>query len=363
MNLLHKTSRLTNRIVKSNTKIGLSPGTFEYIGARRGGPVEIEVIDYKDSHYEKRIVHSPEDCSPFLKSKTISWINITGVHDEEVIKNLASIFGIHPLTQEDIANTTQRPKVEEYDNYLFVVLKMAYVDEDTGELITEQVSLVVGKNYVISFQERPGDILEPLRQRIEASKGKIGDRGSDYLAYAISDIIVDHYFVILEQLSEEVERIEEKLLKNSGHKILNEIYRLKREIIVLRKSIWPMREVVHNLERNEYALVKKATRIYIRDLYDHTVQVLETIETFREVVAGMLDLHISNNSNKMNEVMKVLTVFASIFIPLTFIVGVYGMNFDYMPELRLKYGYHGLWAIMISVTVAMLAYFKNKKWL
>jgi magnesium transporter len=362
MSLFKKTSKLSNHF-KTHRKVGASPGALHYVGRERKEKVKIEVIDYTGDKHEKKIFKNAKDCAAYRDSRTVTWINVTGVHNTEIIEELGKIFSIHPLTQEDITNTTQRPKVEEYENYLFTVFKMVYMNRIDGEIITEQVSLIVGKNFVISFQEKEGDILEPLRNRIEIGKGKIRELGSDYLAYTIADLIADYYFVILEHLSEEIEKIEEKLLRHTTPTTLNSIYRLKRELIILRKSVWPMREVISNLERGEYDLITKEVKLYLRDVYDHTIQAVETIETFRDMVSGMLDLYLSNNSNRMNEVMKVLTIFASIFIPLTFIAGVYGMNFEYMPELKWPWGYYGILLIMFSVVLGMLYYFKRKKWL
>ncbi|TFG58029.1 MAG: magnesium/cobalt transporter CorA, partial [Spirochaetales bacterium] len=294
---------------------------------------------------------------------TVTWLNITGVHEENIIHDLGRIFNIHPLVLEDIANTTQRPKMEEYDDYLFVVTKMAYFKEDTGEVILEQVSLLVGKDYVISLQEIQGDIFEGLRDRIRSSKGRIRRLGSDYLLYAVIDAIVDHYFSILEKLGEDIEGMEGELVKSSSRELLNKIYGIKQELVFLRKSIWPMREVVNALQRIDHELIKEGTSVYFRDVYDHTVQVVETVETFRDMATGMLDLYLSTVSNKMNEVMKVLTIFAAIFIPLTFIAGVYGMNFEFMPELKLRLAYPVWWAVTITLTLGMLLFFRRKKWL
>jgi len=264
---------------------------------------------------------------------------------------------------EDVANTTQRPKVEEYDDYLFVIIKMVYFKEDAQEVVLEQVSLIVGKDYVISLQEKEGDILEGLRMRIRNSKGKIRKLGSDYLMYGILDTIVDYYFSVLEHIGEKIENMEGELMQSASQELLNKIYMLKQELVFLRKSIWPMREVINILQRAEHSLIDESTSIYLRDVYDHTVQVVETVETFRDMSSGMLDLYLSTVSNKMNEVMKVLTIFAAIFIPLTFIAGVYGMNFEFMPELKWGLAYPVWWVAVIVLTTGMILFFKRKKWL
>ena len=297
------------------------------------------------------------------ESPTVTWLNITGVHNETIIHEAGEIFNIHPLVLEDIANTTQRPKVEEYDDYLFLVIKMAYFSKETDEIVMEQVSLIIGKDYVISLQEKEGDILEGLRERIRNNKGKIRKLGSDYLMYGILDTVVDHYFSVLEYVGEQIEALEEQLMHSAGQELLTKIYSLKQELVYLRRSIWPMREVGNTLQRSEHDLFGDDTFVYLRDVYDHTIQVVETVETFRDMSSGMLDLYLSTVSNKMNEVMKLLTIFAAIFIPLTFISGVYGMNFEFMPELKWKFAYPVWWLIIIVLTLAMLLYFKKKKWM
>jgi len=342
---------------------GSSPGTISYVGKKREERVKINLIDYNAEELIEKNLTDSHQALAYKDRESVTWLNITGVHNTKIIEEVGNKFGLHPLILEDITNTTQRPKIDDYDDYLFIVLKMSYFDKENKNIIVEQVSLIINEEYVISFQERAADILEPLRERIRNNKGKIRKQGTDYLAYAIIDSIVDHYFTILEQLGEEIEDIEEALIINATPQILNHIYKLKRELIFLRKSIWPMREVVSNMQRGDYPMIKKATIIFLRDAYDHTIQVVETIETFRDMVSGMLDLYLSNVSNRMNEVMKVLTIFASIFIPLTFIAGVYGMNFEHMPELKWPWGYGFIWLVMISVAVSLLMYFKKKKWL
>jgi len=352
-----------SRLIPKTGKPASSPGTIKYLGKERETPVRFHIMDYTETEFiEKELDHIAE-ILPFKESPSITWLNITGVHDEKVIHEIGDIFNIHPLVLEDIANTTQRPKVEEYAEYIFVVIKMAYYKDDTREILMEQVSLIIGKNYVISLQEKDGDILEGLRERIRNNKGKVRKLGSDYLFYGIIDAIVDHYFSILEHVGEEIEDMEEQLMQSASQELLNRIYSLKQELVYLRRSIWPMREVVSTIQRNEYDLINEDIFVYFRDVYDHAVQVVETIETFRDMSSGMLDLYLSTVSNKMNEVMKVLTIFAAIFIPLTFIAGVYGMNFEFMPELKWKLAYPVWWASIVILTVGMLIYFRKKKWL
>lgn len=352
-----------SKLLPKSGKPASSPGTVRYIGKKRDVPVRIEFIHYDEKKVLEKEISSIQMSVAAVSKTTVTWLNITGVHDEKIIEDIGANFSIHPLVQEDIANTTHGPKIEEYDNNIFIVLKMAYFNEGSAEVVLEQVSLLVGEGWVISLQERDGDILEGLRERIRQSKGKVRKMGSDYLMYAIIDAVIDHYFIVLEQLGEQVESMEKDLMKAASQELLVKIYRLKRELVFLRKSIWPMREVIGTLFRNENHLVKETTRIFIRDVYDHTVQVAETVETFRDMASGMLDLYLTINSNKMNQIMKVLTIFAAIFIPLTFLAGVYGMNFEFMPELHYRWGYPIWWAFAIITGVGLLVYFKTKKWL
>ena len=268
---------------------------------------------------------------------------------------------MHPLIQEDIVNTGQRPRAEDFEAYVFVVLKMMYNGGKIG-IVSEQVSLVLGPNFVISFQEQEGDVFDAIRERIRKEKGRIRKEGSDYLAYALLDAIVDNYFLVLEELGEEIERIEEKLVKDPTPRTLQTIHDLKRDSLFLRKSIWPLREVINGLVKSESLLIKPTTEIYLRDVYEHTIQVIDTVETFRDMISGMLDIYLSSISNRMNEVMKVLTIFAAIFIPLTFVAGIYGMNFKYMPELEWRWGYFMVLGLMAIIGGTLVAYFKNKKW-
>ncbi|MCU0678900.1 MAG: magnesium/cobalt transporter CorA [Planctomycetes bacterium] len=347
----------------SPVRVGDSPGTVSYVGKKRVEKVKIKLIDYDKTDFLEKEIDTAAAAVEYLERGSVTWVNITGVHETKIIEETGKAFTLHPLTQEDITNTTQRPKVDEYDNYLFIVLKIAFYDEEMRKVTIEQFSLILGENYVLTFQEREADILEPLRNRIRLSKGKIRKMGADYLAYALTDAIIDHYFTVLEQFGEDIEEAETILTNHPTSQTLNVIYKLKKELIILRKSIWPIREVISGLERGDYDLITDTTELYLKDVHDHTVQVAETIETFRDMVSGMLDLYMSTVSNRLNEVMKVLTIFSSIFIPLTFIAGVYGMNFDHMPELGWKHGYVFAWGIMISVVVVLLIFFRRKKWM
>lgn len=345
-------------------KAGLSPGTLVHVGKKKVEKVKIQLIDYDETQLKEKEPKTIEECFPFKDLPTVTWVNIDGLHDIQVMEKIGKHFNLHPLVMEDILNTEQRPKIEEFDDYLFIVLKMLCYDEKQNQINSEQVSVILGKNFVLSFQEKTGDIFDPLRERIRSGKGRIRKMGPDYLAYTLLDAVVDNYFLVLEKLGEKIEGMEEELVTNPTPGTLHMIHTLKREMIFLRKSVWPLREVVSRLEREESPLIKESTGIFLRDVYDHTIQVIDTVETYRDMLSGMLDIYLSSISNRMNQVMKVLTIIATIFIPLTFLVGIYGMNFDYMPELKWHWVYPwAFWLVMLGVTGFMLIYFRRKKWL
>jgi len=351
-------------LFKKRTKeAGLPPGTLVHVGRRAMDKIKITVMDYSPKKFFEKEVERIEDCFRFRDTSTVTWINIDGVHDAAVVQKIGTHFRVHPLVLEDIMNTTQRPKLEDYGSYLYLVVRMTRPDPKDGEERFEQVSLIVGKNFVISFQEAVGDVFDPVRGRIRRGKGRIRQMRPDYLAYALLDAVVDGYFVELEELGEEIETLEEEVMAKPVPATAQHVHRLKRDMIFLRKSVWPMREVISSLERSESPLFKGATTVFLKDLYDHVIQVMDTIETYRDMLSGMLDVYLSSVSNRMNEVMKVLTIIATIFIPLTFIAGIYGMNFKYMPELDWRWGYFGALVIMAAVGVVMIFYFKRKKWI
>lgn len=340
-----------------------------HIGKKRTTPIQIHLFDYDIEHFEEKEIKDIKECFSYRDTETVTWINIDGVDDAELIEKIGNHFKIHPLVLEDIMNTGHRPKMESFDNYEYLVLKMLYHDEKTKEIQAEQVSIILTKNTVISFQERPGDIFDNIRERLRSGKGRIRKNCSDYLSYSLIDAIIDHYFVILESIGEIIEEMEGKLIENPSPETLQQIHRLKADMIFLRKSVWPLREVINSLIREESSLITESTILYFRDVYDHTIQVIDTIESYRDMVSGMLDIYMSSVSNKMNEVMKVLTIFASIFIPLTFIAGIYGMNFNpevspfNMPELNWFWGYPFAILVMSLMAILMLYYFKRKQWL
>jgi len=350
-------------IEKRSKKVGLPPGSPVHIGEKRAGKVKITIIDYDKARFQEKEAKTIEECFPFKDKPTITWINIDGIHQVDIIEKIGNHFDIHPLVLEDIANTGQRPKMDDFVSYIFVVLKMLYYDEKENETKAEQVSLILGPNFVISFQESEGDVFDPIRERIRSDRGRIRKMGAAYLAYALIDAIVDNYFIILEKIGEKIEDIEDELVTNPTPETLQAIHNLKREMIFLRKSVWPLREVISRLERWESSLIHKSMGIYLRDVYDHTIQVIDAIETFRDMLSGMLDIYLSSVSNRMNEVMKLLTIIATIFIPLTLIAGIYGMNFKYMPELGEPWGYPLVYFVMLVIGVLMVIYFRRKKWL
>jgi len=351
------------KLTTKSKRAGLPPGTLVHVGIARTSPVRIQVIDYTGERVEEKEVASVEDCFPFRDTPTVSWINVDGVHQIEIVEKIGRHYGLHPLVLEDLVHTNQRPKLDDYGDYLFIVVKSLNYDELRGEVSSEQISLILGKNFVLSFQEAAGDDFDPIRERIRTNKGRIRKMPADYLAYALIDAIVDHYFIILEQLGERIDLLEAEMVANPTNDTLQRTHRLKREMLVLRKSVWPLREVVGQLERGESALICKQTHVFLRDVYDHTIQVIDTIETYRDLLSGLLDLYLSTVSNKMNAVMKVLTVIATIFIPLTFIVGIYGMNFEFMPELHWRWGYPAILVLMLAIGTGMLFLFRKKNWL
>lgn len=343
-------------------RAGLPPGTLVHVGEKFVDRARITLIDYDPARLEERSLSSAEECAAYKQKETVTWLNVDGIHDVDLIRRIGECFGLHPLLLEDIANTQQRPRFEDYDDCLFLVVKMLYVGEHS-EIKTEQVSIVVGRNFVLSFQERPGDVFDPIRERLRNGKGRIRNAGADYLAYALIDAIVDNYFIILEAVGERIEAAEEELMGNPRPEILKHIRALKQEAMTLRRAAWPIREVINGLARGDSPLVHHDTIPYLRDVYNNTIQLADIIDTHREIIAGMRDTYLTVLSNRLNEVMKVLTIIATIFIPLTFVAGVYGMNFDFMPELRWQWGYPATLALMAAIAGGMLLFFKHKKWL
>ncbi len=348
---------------KRSVKSGLPPGSLVYVGDKAAERATVTVMEFGDGVFREEVVTSLDACLPSDDPSTITWIDVDLVHQVDLVAGIGERFGLHPLVVEDILNTDQRPKMEDFGDFVYVVLRALTCNGEKSGLETEQVSLVLGRNYVISFQEKDGAVFGKVRDRIRAGKGRIGKSGADYLAYSLLDTVVDNYFIVLERVGERIENLEDALVSNPASPTLRAIHELKRDLIFLRRSVWPLREVLSGLHREETALVSAATQVYIRDVYDHTIHAIDTLETFRDMISGMLDIYLSSISNRLNEVMKVLTMIATIFIPLTFIAGVYGMNFRRMPELEWRWGYPAVLILMAAVCVYMIFYFKRKKWL
>lgn len=343
-------------------EVGLPPGSLVHVGEQKVEKPVISLVDYGPEHFDTRTDITIDEATACKETTTVSWINLSGIHDISLIEQFGHKFGIHSLALEDILNTHHRPKVEEMDGYALIILKMLFFDEDSQTIDTEQISLILGHNYVITFQEREGDVFDAVRGRLQRSSGRIRQRGTDYLAYALIDSIVDSYFHILEKVGDQLAGLEEELVQNPSQSSLARVHHYKRELLKMRKSIWPLRDVINELYKEEPAYIMEDTRVFLRDLYDHTIQIVDTIEIFRDTVSGLQDLYMSAVGNRMNEIMKVLTIMASIFIPLTFIAGIYGMNFEYIPELKWHYGYFMAWAVMLCCVVGMVLYFRSKKW-
>ena len=342
---------------------GLPPGSLHRTESETSKQVSMEFFKYNEKQFEENKTATLNDFFSPASDKKVNWLNINGIHDVELLQDIGDKLSIHPLVLEDITHTYQRPKLDDYNDYLYIVLKMITFDSQTRLIMSEQVSIILMGDTVISFQEHEGDVFESIRDRIRTGIGRLRKMGSDYLAYALMDVIVDTYFEILENIGAHLQMIEEELMRNPTPKTLKDIHQVKREVLYLFNSLWPLRQLVSSFQQNESKLIEKSTRIYLRDVYDHIMQVIDTIESLRDVASGMMDIYLSTVNNRMNEVMKVLTVMASIFIPLTFIAGIYGMNFDLMPELHWKYAYFFVLGVMAFMALAMLIFFRRKKWL
>jgi magnesium transporter len=344
-------------------KAGLPPGTPVHIGESRGGPVRITAFEYSEGGCRELNLAGPGECAALREGPGVAWINVDGVHDVPLVERIGELFGIHPLVLEDIVNTGQRPKVEAYDGFLFGIVKMLYKSDGRDAITAEQVSFVLTPRVLISFQEQEGDVFGPLRERLRQGKGVVRRRGADYLAYSLIDAIVDHYFLILEDLEDRIEPVEEAVVRDPQPAQLRLIQKLKSDMVFLRRSLWPLREMLSRLQHGDSPLVHQDTLPFLRDVHDHTIQVIEILESFQDLVSALIDIHMSGVSNRMNNIMKVLTVIATIFMPLTFVVGLYGMNFRYMPELGWKLGYPAVLLLMVCVAGGMMLFFKRKNWL
>lgn len=360
---------MAKRRYKGKLKAGLAPGTLLFTGEKKMDDVAFSVVHTGEDFYSEE---KPKDVTRVIQliseglgntANETTWINIDGLHDEGKVAKICQHLGLHKLTMEDILSVGQRPKLEEHDTYLHIVLRMCMNHPNDSSIIEEQLSFILLGNSLYTFQEKTGDVFENVRTRIKEGKGLIRKRGAGYLLYALMDAVVDHYFIVLETLGERLEDMELELLDNPDKNSLGKLHHLRREIINLRRSVYPLREVISQFGKIEEPGIDKNTQVFIRDLYDHTIQVIETIEVFRDMATSLLDLYMNSVSNKMNEIMKVLTIIATIFIPLTFVAGIYGMNFTHMPELSWRYGYVGVMIFMFVAALLMLVYFKRKRWL
>jgi magnesium transporter len=347
-------------------KAGLPPGSLVHIGRYNENPVRVKLENYNETDHFEYESYEINSCLGAVKTGLNTWINLDGVHDVGLLEKIGDCYKIHPLVLEDILNTNQRPKIEDYGDYLYIVLKAIYFDEARDGIDTEQISLIIGEKHLISFQEKDGsegDMLSNIRERLRTNTGRLRKLGIDYLAYSIIDIIVDNYFVVIEIIGDKIELLEDQAAKNPNPEILEKIHLLKRDLIAMRRAVWPLREVLGSYSRVETKLLHQETLPYLRDVYDHTIQAVDMIEIYRDTISSLIDIYLSSVSYRLNEIMKLLTMISVIFIPLTFLAGVYGMNFDYMPELRSHYGYLGVWLVMILIAVFMLIWFRRKKWL
>tara|TARA_R110002072_G_scaffold534_7_gene4091 strand:- start:1963 stop:3018 length:1056 start_codon:yes stop_codon:yes gene_type:complete len=349
------------KFLSKSQKAGLSPGSLVYVGdPETTHQIKLTNISYNQNSFHRDEFSDPTECLNSLKSDCVNWINLDGVHEVEKLKVIGDFFKLHPLVLEDILNTKQRPKVEFYEDYIYTTLKMISYDEESEKFIREQISIILLKNTVITFQQFPEDIFNSIRLRIKEGKGRVRKMGSDYLLYAILDSIVDGYFIVNENLDMELERIEETI--DTDESIMAEIQWFKKELLFIRRAISPVKDITSAILREESQLITEKTTLFYKDAYDHCIQVYEAVELNREIASGLTDVHLSTLSNRMNEVMKFLTVFSAIFIPLTFLTGIYGMNFEYMPELKYRYGYHILIVVLVTVFLSLFVYFRRKKW-
>ncbi|AFY28939.1 magnesium Mg(2+) and cobalt Co(2+) transport protein CorA [Cyanobium gracile PCC 6307] len=356
-------SRGAGGIRSRRIRPGSPPGTVEFVGEQRLAKVQIDVIHYDAEGWSEHRDASVHGCADVVAEGSITWMNVSGVHDVALVERLGARFGLHPMTLEDIANTTQRPKVEEFPGYIFMVLKMIAFNEDSQTIDIEHVSVILGDHFVMSFLEDDGDVFDGVRDRIRSSGGRIRWMKADYLAYSLLDAVVDHYFLAVERMGDIIEEVDDRLLEDPHPGDIKEIHSLKRSILSLRKAVWPIREEVAMIVKSESPLLTAESRVFWRDLYDHCIQIIDLVETHRDILGGMHDTYLSTLSHRMNEVMKVLTIISTIFIPLTFIAGVYGMNFKEMPELEWRGGYYSVWALMIVIGISLYLYFRRKQWL
>lgn len=351
----------TRQVHKLSKKIGAAPGAMIHVGEKKVDTVSITVIEYGPEHLDIRQLTSIDQAFPFKSAPTVTWLNVVGLHEVAVLEKIGQQYRIHPLILEDALNTSKSPKIETFDDYIYILLKIIVPGQDKLMDI-DQLSMILGTNFVLTFQERQADFFAPIRSRLANINGHLRKWGPDYLTCALMDVVVDNYFLVLEKMSDSIESLEDKVVSEPDHSLVKKIQMLRRDLILMRKFAWPVREVINSLIREEPALVQDRTLPYLRDIYDHVIEVVDTMEMYRDLVSNILEVYLSSLSTKLNEVMKVLTIIATFFIPLTFIVGIYGMNFEFMPELNWHYGYFMTWLVILVVSMVMFIYFKKKKW-
>ncbi len=340
---------------------GASPGTLIYTGKVKDEEAEVTLLQYNENAINKTERKDLPEILSKISPSQANWINVSAIHHTEVIQKIGDHFNLHPLVLEDIPNTLLSPQYEDFDDYLFITLKMLSVNAESHLVEQEHVSFILGKNYLLSFQERKKDVFDPVRQRLEKARGKIRKRGVDYLLYALIDVIVDNYYAITEEVSEKMNQLESELIRRPTPRAVEKIANYKKQLIELRKTVYPLRDALGKLD-NEEELIEQGTMRFFKDVYSHVEHVINTMETQRDILTGFMDLYMSTLSHKMNEVMKTLTIIATIFIPLTFVAGVYGMNFQYMPELQWKWGYFASLGLMFLVGIIMYIYMKSRRW-
>ncbi|HUX19694.1 MAG TPA: magnesium/cobalt transporter CorA [Spirochaetia bacterium] len=352
----------TARKRKQKKRVGLPPGTLIPVAEGAYQPSTKTLFEYDKDTCDERTLSGKLELDSIKDPSKVSWLNIDGIQDSPILEQIGLVFHVHSLVLEDIQNPDHRPKIEDYEDYTFMSFKMLTWDEENEGTMTEQVSLILGKGYVISFQERVGDVFNPVRERLRSGKGRLRKQGADYLAYTLVDAVVDNYFAVLEKLEDQFELIEDQVVYRSSLDSVPRIHDLRGQAVLFRRAVWPLRENLHEILKGEHELIEESTQIFFRDVYDHVLEVVDTIELYRETLAGLLNFHQSNLSKQLNSTMKVLTIISTIFIPPTFLVGVYGMNFHFMPELSWKWGYFALWALMLLIAAGMVWFFKRKKW-
>lgn len=344
-------------------KLGMAPGSLIYLGPQPDAPPKVSVFDYSSGHFEERPIDTPEDCFTYREKDSVTWINIDGLHDTELIRKIGEHFGVHSLSLEDVLNISHRPKLDDMDDYLFIIAKMLYAKPNSSLFVIEHICIIVGSNFVISFQESGGDVFDRVRERIRLGKGRTRHLGADYLAYILLDMIVDHYFTYLEYVDGRIEELDRRIVNRVKGNALLDIHQLKSDVVTVRRVVQPLREIVHQLKKGDSPLIHESTSIFIDDLSDHVLYLNESVESYRDILGGMADFYISSENYRLNETVQVLTIMASIFIPLTFIASIYGMNFHYMPELSWPHGYAYVLTGMAAVAGIMLLYFRGKKWI